>query len=151
MKATPRWSAIAGATLARLERHDDLRRGISQHYHYAEGSRLPHAMTEYQGGQSASYTLGYDQVGTLKTVADMDGKLVKQRQYDSFGNLLHDTTPNWVIPIGFAGGVHDRETGLVRFGRRDYEPQCGRFVAQDPLGDTGGRSRLVRVLRGRPD
>ena len=124
--------------LVRLERHDDLRRGTSQHYHYAEGSRLPHAMTEYQGGQSASYTLGYDQVGTLKAVADMDGKLVKQRQYDSFGNLLNDTTPNWFIPIGFAGGVHDRDTGLVRFGRRDYDPQCGRFVAQDPLGDTGG-------------
>lgn len=124
--------------LVRLERHDDLRRGISQHYHYAEGSRLPHAMTEYQGGQSASYTLGYDQVGTLKAVADMDGKLVKQRQYDSFGNLLYDTTPNWFIPIGFAGGVHDRDTGLVRFGRRDYDPQYGRFVAQDPLGDTGG-------------
>ena len=37
-----------------------------------------------------------------------------------------------------AGGLRDRDTGFVRFGRRDYDPDIGRFVAQDPAGDTGG-------------
>jgi len=32
----------------------------------------------------------------------------------------------------------DPDTGLVRFGYRDYDPTVGRFTAPDPLGDTGG-------------
>ena len=129
---------FAWRDLMRLERYEDLHRGVRQHYHYAEHSRLPHAMTEHNSLQSHTYTLGYDQVGTLKTVADDDGKLVKKRQYDSFGIMLQDSNPHLYIPIGFAGGLHDGDTNLVRFGHRDYDPRCGRFVAQDPLGDTGG-------------
>lgn len=37
-------------------------------------------------------------------------------------------------PIGFAGGVWDADTGLVRFGARDYDPRVGRWTAKDPLG-----------------
>ncbi|MEW5774193.1 MAG: RHS repeat-associated core domain-containing protein [Thermodesulfobacteriota bacterium] len=43
-----------------------------------------------------------------------------------------------LLLLGFAGGLRDRDTGFVRFGRRDYDPGIGRFVAQDPAGDTGG-------------
>ena len=32
----------------------------------------------------------------------------------------------------------DKDTGLVRFGYRDYDPAVGRFTCPDPLGDTGG-------------
>ncbi|MGE4293790.1 MAG: RHS repeat-associated core domain-containing protein [Desulfovibrio sp.] len=41
-------------------------------------------------------------------------------------------------PLGFAGGLHDWDTGLVRFGWRDYDPDTGRFTAQDPIGAAGG-------------
>ncbi|MGE4292535.1 MAG: RHS repeat-associated core domain-containing protein [Desulfovibrio sp.] len=41
-------------------------------------------------------------------------------------------------PLGFAGGLHDWDTGLVRFGWRDYDPETGRFTAQDPIGAAGG-------------
>ena len=59
-------------------------------------------------------------------------------QYDSFGNIIKNTKPSLPIPIGFAGGLVDHDTGLVRFGYRDYDPACGRFTCPDPLGDTGG-------------
>ena len=42
------------------------------------------------------------------------------------------------MPVGFAGGLTDPDTGFVRFGWRDYDPAVGRFTAPDPLGDTGG-------------
>ena len=52
--------------------------------------------------------------------------------------VFHDSLPELFIPVGFAGGLYDADTGLTRFGFRDYDPQVGRFTAKDPLGDTGG-------------
>jgi len=41
--------------------------------------------------------------------------------------------------FGFAGGKYDPETGLVRFGARDYDPNTGRWISKDPEGfDQGG-------------
>jgi RHS repeat-associated protein len=96
-----------------------------------------------QTPQSATnYLLGYDQVGSLKAVAAMDGenegRVVKVMDYDAFGNILADSNPALFIPLSFAGGLRDRFTGLVRFCHRDYDPTVGRFTAPDPLGDTGG-------------
>ena len=42
------------------------------------------------------------------------------------------------MPIGFAGGLHDRDLGFVRFGWRDYDTFTGRWTAPDPIGDRGG-------------
>jgi RHS repeat-associated protein len=42
------------------------------------------------------------------------------------------------MPFGFAGGLHDRDTGLARFGYRDYDPETGRWTAKDPILFAGG-------------
>jgi RHS repeat-associated protein len=52
--------------------------------------------------------------------------------YDEFGNVLIDTNPGFQ-PFGFAGGLYDHETGLVRFGSRDYCPEVGRWTTKDPI------------------
>ena len=66
------------------------------------------------------------------------GRLIKKVRYDNFGLRLHDSLPEIFVPVGFAGGLVDTDTGFVRFGWRDYDPAVGRFTAPDPLGDTGG-------------
>ena len=63
---------------------------------------------------------------------------MKRIDYDSFGNVIDDTNPSFDIPFGFAGGLHDRDTGLVRFGYRDYAPKIGRWTAKDPILFAGG-------------
>ncbi len=88
------------------------------------------------------YHLLYDQVGSLRVLADDDGNVVKEILYDSFGRILEDTKPEMLVPLGFGGGLHDRDTGWVRMGYRDYDPETGRFTALDPLGYAGGDSDL---------
>jgi len=114
-------------------------------FEYADG-RLPVAMTT--GG--ATYYLSYDQVGSLRVVADASGNVVKRIDYDSFGNIINDTNPLFDIRFGFAGGLHDRDTGLVRFGFRDYDPDVGRWTAKDPLFFSGADSDLYRYVFNDP-
>ena len=102
-------------------------------FEYADG-RMPVAMAK----AGATYYLTYDQVGSLRVVADSSGTVVKRIDYDSFGNIVGDTNPTFTVPFGFAGGLHDRDTGLIRFGFRDYDPDVGRWLAKDPIGFKGG-------------
>ncbi|MGE4421797.1 MAG: RHS repeat domain-containing protein [Pseudodesulfovibrio sp.] len=84
--------------------------------------------------------LFYDQVGSLRVVADMDDNVIKEVLYDPFGGIIEDTNPDLRLPLGFAGGLHDRDLGFVRFGWRDYDVRIGRWTAPDPIGDKGGDS-----------
>ena len=52
-----------------------------------------------------------------------------------------DTNPGFQ-PIGFAAGLYDRDTGLVRFGARDYDPTTGRWTGKDPILFAGQQSNL---------
>jgi RHS repeat-associated protein len=106
-------------------------------FEYADG-RMPVAMTK--GG--STYYLTYDQVGSIRVVADASGNVVKRIDFDSFGNIIDDTDPAFEVPFGFAGGMHDRDTGLVRFGYRDYDTDVGRWTAKDPIFFSGGNTDL---------
>jgi RHS repeat-associated protein len=79
--------------------------------------------------------------GLLKLLLT-SGNVVKKIAYDSFGNIITDTAPAFEVPFGFAGGLHDRDTGLVRFGYRDFDPDVGRWTAKDPIGFAGGDTDL---------
>ena len=107
---------------------------------------MPVAMTA--GG--SVYYLAYDQVGSLRQVTGSSGNIVKRIEYDSFGNILSDSNPSLTIPFGFAGGLQDRDTGLVRFGYRDYLPEIGKWTAKDPIDFAGGDSNLFGYVAGDP-
>jgi|GEM_PF-1568847 RHS repeat-associated protein len=84
------------------------------------------------------YYFAADQVGTIYTVANEGGNEVKRIICDSFGNKLIDTNELVDVPLGFAAGLYDKDTGLVHFGFREYDPSIGRFITPDPLGLAGG-------------
>jgi|GEM_PF-3165032 len=114
-------------------------------FEYAD-ARVPVKME--RGG--VEYYLTYDQVGSLRAVTDVNGSIVKRIDYDSFGNIIVDTDPAFEVPFGFAGGLHDRDTGLVRFGFRDYDPETGRWTAKDPIGFAGGDWNLYGYVLADP-
>ncbi|WP_338669174.1 hypothetical protein [Pseudodesulfovibrio methanolicus] len=55
--------------------------------------------------------LFYDQVGSLRVVADMDGNVIKDVLCDPFGGIIEDTNPALRLPLSFASGLHDRDLG----------------------------------------
>jgi RHS repeat-associated protein len=110
---------------------------LKMRFEYAD-SRMPYAMTK----NGNIYYLTCDQVGSLRIVADSSGNVVKQIDYDSFGNVIADSNPAFDIPFGFAGGLFDKDTGLIRFGVRDYDPDVGRWTAKDPILFAGGDTDL---------
>lgn len=114
---------------------------LLQRFEYADG-RMPVAMA--QAGQI--YYMAYDQVGSLRLVTDSAGNIVKKIDYDSFGNILSDSNPYFEVPFGFAGGLHDRSTGLVRFGARDYDTATGKWTAKDPIDFGGGDLNLLSYV-----
>ena len=102
---------------------------------YRDGERTPFAMRRDDGTVAGLF---YDQVGSLRVVADVDDNVIKEVLYDPFGGIIEDTNPDLRLPIGFAAGLHDRDLGFARFGWRDYDVRTGRWTAPDPLGDKGG-------------
>jgi RHS repeat-associated protein len=92
--------------------------------------------------EGQTYYVATDHLGTPKAVTDSAGSVVKQTGYDSFGVKTYDSSPGFFLPIGFAGGIEEGATGLVRFGYRDYEPGTGRWTAKDPILFRGGQGNL---------
>jgi RHS repeat-associated protein len=96
------------------------------------------------------YYVATDQVGTPWLVFDNAGTVVKSLEWDSWGNLNSDSNPALVLPLGFAGGIADSLSGLVRFGYRDYDPATGRWTARDPLLFGGGQINLYAYVNSNP-
>jgi RHS repeat-associated protein len=86
---------------------------------------------DYMIRGGVTYRIIYDHLGSPRLVVDTATGLVMQRiDYDECGNVLYDSLPGFQ-PFGFAGGLYDADTKLVRFGARDYDPQTGRWTAKD--------------------
>jgi RHS repeat-associated protein len=51
------------------------------------------------------------------------------------------------VPFGFAGGIHDDATKLVRFGAREYDARTGRWLSKDEARFGGGENFYEYVGR----
>jgi RHS repeat-associated protein len=113
---------------------------------YGERVNVPEVMVK--GG--IIYRMVTDHLGSVRLVVDATTEAIVQWiDYDEFGRVLLDTSPGFQ-PFGFAGGLHDPDTGLVRFGARDYDPEVGRWTAKDPLLFDGGDTNLYAYALNDP-
>lgn len=79
-----------------------------------------------------------DHLGSPRLImSSLDGTVVQRLDYDEFGMVLADSNPGFQ-PLTFAGGIGDSDSGLVRFGARDYDSSTGRWTAKDPTRFSGG-------------
>ena len=112
---------------------------------YAGGVNVPALMVT----PTATYRLVTDHLGSVRRVVDVaTGAVVQELEFDAWGRVLLDTSPG-LQPFGFAGGLYDPDTGLVRFGARDYDAATGRWTAKDPIRFSGG-SNFYEYSRSSP-
>jgi len=129
--------------LARLNASNTL----DQTYYYGDKPNVPEAMSTADG---KTYRIVSDQNGSVRLVIDAStGEVAQQIDYDTWGKITNDTNPGFQ-PFGFAGGLYDPDTGLTRFGVRDYDAETGRWTAKDPILFGGGDSNLYGYVAGDP-
>ncbi|MBK7146864.1 MAG: RHS repeat-associated core domain-containing protein [Xanthomonadales bacterium] len=111
---------------------------------YADRPHVPSLMLK--GGHT--YRILSDHLGSVRLVIDLaDGSIAQRLAYDEYGNIVEDTNPGFQ-PFAYAGGLYDRDTGLTRFGARDYDPLSGRWTAKDPIGFRGRDTNMYRYAAG---
>jgi RHS repeat-associated protein len=105
---------------------------------------------DYLIRDGVTYRIITDQLGSPRLVVDVaTGNVAQRIDYDEFGQVLNDTHPGFQ-PFGFAGGLYDRDTKLVRFGARDYDAETGRWSAKDPIAFAGRDTNLYAYVSGDP-
>ncbi len=83
----------------------------------------------------------YDHNGNIVRYISEDGSAAAQYTYDPYGNTVDATDPLAdQFPFGFSTKYHDRETGLVSYLMRFYNPPDGRWLNRDPIEEKGGKN-----------
>jgi len=111
---------------------------------YVYGSRVN--VPEYMIKGGRKYRFITDHRGSVRMVVDTHTGTVMQRtDYDEFGLIIDEDLAEGFQPVifGYAGGLQDRDTGLIRFGARDYDPMVGRWTSKEPLGFNGSDNFYV--------
>jgi RHS repeat-associated protein len=105
---------------------------------------------EYMVTAAGTYRIVTDHLGSPRLVVDVStGAVVQRMDFDEWGNVTFDSNPG-LQPFGFAGGLYDRDTALVRFGARDYDPRAGRWTTKDPILFAGEDGNLYAYVGGDP-
>lgn len=95
----------------------------------------------------------YNAVGSVVANTDQDGFLIKENDFDAYGNVVRSVdllTTNFPSQFGgsandllFSTKERDFSTGLDYFGFRYYDAVLGKFLTRDPSGYPDGSNNQV--------
>lgn len=106
---------------------------------YAEGQPVAMVVKGGNAGQTQTFFLSADELGSITMMTDQSGQVINRQKYDPWGNRLTITgSPVLSQPaqrLGFAGQLHDDDLGMINMIGRVYDPQTTRFLSPDPVTD----------------
>ncbi|WP_221794360.1 RHS repeat-associated core domain-containing protein [Oceanobacter mangrovi] len=113
----------------------------TRHYVFEPNSFKPLAFVQHE--QLHYYHL--DHLGTPQEITNANGELVWTAQYKAYGSLALAPIRQVENNLRFQGQYFDEESGLHYNRFRYYDPECGRFINQDPIGLLGGNNNYLYV------
>ncbi len=119
---------------------------------YGSKLNIPDYFTSNKADGSTwiTYRIISDHLGSPRLVVNATtGEIAQRMDFDEYGRVMQDTNPGFQ-PFGFAGGLYDSDTGLVRVGARDYDAETGRWTAKDPIRFDGGDTNLYGYVLNDP-
>jgi RHS repeat-associated protein len=99
---------------------------------YGEGEQVPGAV-----GSSNRLFYAKDHLGSVREVTDAAGVLRARYDYDFWGNRTR-VSGDVETAVGYTGHHHHGKSGLVLTWYRAYDPDTGRWLSRDPIGEKGG-------------
>jgi RHS repeat-associated protein len=103
--------------------------GLVSRFVYASRENVPDFVI--RGG--VTYRVFSDHLGSPRVAVNVaNASDVPVTLENAAFGAVTGTGAGW-MPQGFAGGLHDPDTGLVRFGARDYDPFVGRWTSKDSV------------------
>src|SRR5690606_32757776 len=115
-------------------------------FFYGTRSHVP----DYAIKDGIRYTIVSDHLGNVRQVINaQSGAIVQAQSYSAFGEIVNQSG-SMIVPFGFAGGLTDQDTGLIRFGARDYDPHSGRWTSKDPIKFDGDGLNVYRYVSNDP-
>jgi len=117
---------------------------------------------DYMVRGGTAYRIISDWRGDVRLVVNTtetgSAAVVQQVDYDAWGNVTKIVDPDCSVggaalcfqPFGFAGGLWEPSTGVVRFGARDYDPMAGRWTQKDSIRFDAGQANIYVYVNDDP-
>jgi RHS repeat-associated protein len=99
---------------------------------YPEGEQAPGAV-----GPLGRLFYAKDHLGSVREVTDAAGVLRARYDYGFWGNRTR-LSGDVETAVGYTGHHHHGKSGLVLTWYRAYDPDTGRWLSRDPIGEDGG-------------
>lgn len=87
---------------------------------------------------ATNYFYARDHLGSVREVTDATGAIVASYSYDAWGKSTKLTAGADLATFGYTGHYTHPETNLVLAPFRVYDPETGRWLYRDPIGESGG-------------
>ena len=98
---------------------------------------------------SATYVPAWDANGNVTEYSSTDGAIAAHYEYDAFGETIVQTGAMAdAFSFRFSTKYWEDEAKLYYYGYRFYEPNIGRWLNRDPIGELGGGCLYVFVGNG---
>ena len=96
-------------------------------------------------GETPYYPVA-DFMGNVVAMVSADGTEVARWEYGPFGEpVSSDGILSDAFRLRFASKWTDPDTGFVYYGMRFYDPESGRWLSRDPIGEYGGPNQYAML------
>jgi RHS repeat-associated protein len=114
-------------------------------YRYLFGNAIDFLLARVDTGGNAMWYLT-DKLGSVREDVNPSGSVLDSITYDSYGNILSESSPSNGDRFKFTGREWDSEIADYFYRARYYGPAIGRFISEDPLGFKSGDSNFYRYV-----